>query len=291
MTADNASTSTDCYRPCDGIFVPPIAVAHRDDEYHSQFFEALSIMQRDHFWYRGRHRFLLQAVHRFVVGSAPRRVVDLGGGCGGWVDYLNRFRRFPISDLALADSSEIALRFAARILPPRISRYRIDLLNLQWTNRWDIAFALDVVEHILDHERALCQVRAALVPGGLLFITVPALNCFWTWNDDVARHRRRYCQADFQHLAARCGFRLREARYFMFFLSPLLLASRIATRHRVEGMTEESRRELAAKMHRAPHPLINLSLATIFSLETPLGHFLRFPWGTSLLAVLEKLDE
>ncbi len=169
-----------------------------------------SSVQRDHFWYRGRHKFLLRGVHRFVFGPAPRRVIDLGGGCGGWVDYLDRHKAFPISELALADSSEIALRYAAQILSPGISRYQVDLLNLQWYDRWDIACLLDVLEHIPDHEAALRQIRDALVPGGLLFVAVPSLNCFWSWNDDVAGHQRRYRRADFQHLARRCGYRLRD---------------------------------------------------------------------------------
>lgn len=290
VAPDDPSMTVDPYRRCNGIYVPPTSVVHRDDEYHSEFFQSLCLMQRDHFWYRGRHRFLLRGVHRFVSGPAPRRVVDLGGGCGGWVDYLARHGKFPQSELALADSSELALKFSAQILSPEVARYQIDLLNLQWRNRWDIAFLLDVLEHIPDHEGALSQIRDALAPGGLLFITVPALERFWTWNDDVAQHQRRYCRADYQRLAERCGYRLRDARYFMFFLSPLLLASRLAANSKLKGMSAESRRELAAKMHRPPHPLINGSLAAIFGAETPLGHFLRFPWGTSLFAVLQKAD-
>ena len=52
--------------------------------------ELLGRMQREHFWYRGRHRFLLDGVHRHVPQAAPPggwSVVDLGGGCGGWLAY------------------------------------------------------------------------------------------------------------------------------------------------------------------------------------------------------------
>ena len=45
-------------------------------------------------------------------------------------------------------------------------------------------------------------------------------------------------------------------------------------------------------MHRVPHPLVNGTLAAAFSAETPLGHAIPFPWGTSLLAVLQRpLDD
>ena len=37
-------------------------VAHRDDEYDPAGFEILDRMQERHFWYRGRHRFLLRRI-------------------------------------------------------------------------------------------------------------------------------------------------------------------------------------------------------------------------------------
>jgi SAM-dependent methyltransferase len=285
---------TDPYQIRDGILVPPVPVAHRDDEYDSRGFDGLARMQRDHFWYRGRHRFLLHAVRRHLARSIPRnsalRAIDLGGGCGGWVDYLRRHGELPLAELALADSSEVALRYSAPFLGGNAALYQIDLLDLQWSDRWDLAFLLDVLEHIPDHEAALRQVRDALAPGGLLFVTVPALMAFWTWNDQLAHHQRRYSRPDFFRLASTCGLLLRETRYFMFFLSPLLMASRLLTGPG-RGMTEEQRRRRMEAMHEVPRPIVNVALAAIFGAEAPLGHLISFPWGTSLLAVLQKPPE
>jgi SAM-dependent methyltransferase len=288
MLEVDSALVVDPYREREGIRVPPTPVTHREDEYDSRGFAILAAMQSNHFWYRGRHRFLLHAVDRHLDPARSRRVIDLGGGCGGWIAYLAKRAHFPASELALADSSQDALRFASRILPASTSFYQIDLLNLGWKNRWDVAFLLDVLEHIPDHELALRQILDALVPGGLLFITVPALQFFWSWNDEIAHHQRRYCRADFHELADRCGFRLADARYFMFFLSPLLLVSRAAAGSKVKDMTEEQRQSLMSRMHRVPPAPINSLFAGIFGCETPIGHLARFPWGTSLLAVLEK---
>ena len=262
------------------------AVVHRDDEYDSREFAMLRRMQERHFWYRGRHRFLLDAVRRRI--EAPARIVDLGGGCGGWVDYLAKRADFPIEELALADSSQTALDLAADALPPHVSRLRVDLLNLPWSDRWTSAFLLDVIEHIPDHREALRQVYRALAPGGTLFITVPALRQFWTWNDDFARHQRRYHRRELMDLGVVCGYEVVDARYFMFLLSPLLLLSRAAAGRRIGQATEEERRALATKMHAVPPAPVNGVLAAAFGLETPLGRLVRFPWGTSLLAVLRK---
>ena len=71
-------------------------VTHREEEYDSGWFEILLDMQARHFWYAGRHRFLLRAVRnqlkRAGGGEVKKglRAIDLGGGCGGWVRYLNQ---------------------------------------------------------------------------------------------------------------------------------------------------------------------------------------------------------
>jgi len=263
-------------------------VVHRDDEYDPSGFAILNEIQERHFWYRGRHRFLLGSVHRHLGTVGSPRVIDLGGGCGGWIAYLAARKRFPTAELALADSAPEALGLAAQILPAGTKTFQIDLLNLPWTDRWDVAFLLDVLEHIPAHEEALRNVHRALAPGGLLFITAPALQAFWSWNDEAVHHVRRYSKADFRRLGAACGYRLLDARYFMFFLSPLLLAARLAVRPDLELMSKEQRWALLARMHRVPGPVVNGTLGLVFCCETPLGHYLPFPWGSSVLAVLQK---
>jgi SAM-dependent methyltransferase len=168
--------------------MPSTEVNHRDHEYDSRLHVLLQGMQERHFWYRGRHRFLLEAVHRqtgrAINEAGARHVVDLGGGCGGWLGYLLVGKRFDVGDVVLADSSASALAMAAKCLPLDVERRQVDLMDLPWSHRWDLAFLLDVLEHLPDQEAILTQIRDALAPGGLLFVTVPALRCFWTWNDD-----------------------------------------------------------------------------------------------------------
>ena len=65
----------------DGIHEPTTPVHHRDDEYPEDGFTTLWAMQERHFWYRGRHRFLLHALDRHRPrSSSPLAAVDLGGG-------------------------------------------------------------------------------------------------------------------------------------------------------------------------------------------------------------------
>lgn len=282
MTEDNTYN-----RGEDGIFEPTTPVQHRADEYPEDGFATLWAMQERHFWYRGRHRFLLHALDRHRPrGSGLLAAVDLGGGVGGWVRYLADRRPGQYQPLALADSSRTALRMAGSVLPAGVERYQIDLMNLGWRDHWDVAFLLDVIEHLPDDLESLRQAHAALKPGGLLFVTTPALQRFWSFNDELAHHLRRYTRADFARLGEQAGLQLCDARYFMFLLSPLYWLARQGKG--IVGMTEEQKEAVMHKTHKVLSAPLNLPLTAIFAVETPLGQWLRFPWGTSVLGVFRK---
>lgn len=279
-------------RDAEDIFAQTIAVTHRDEEFDAAHFDLLLDMQERHFWYRGRHRFLLRAVKRCSekllrpIALSPE-AVDLGGGCGGWIKYVNRHVPAMFGQLALADSSRRALRMAAAVVGRNVDRYQIDLTSLHWRDRWDAAFLLDVLEHIPEDAHVLSEIKDALRPGGLLFVTTPALGLFWSYIDDLVHHVHRYSRHDFRRLAEVTGMQLVDARYFMTLLSPLLLVSRLK-RPPIKGMTAKEINEHLRRTHRVPSAPINELLTWIFSLETPLGHWLPFPWGTSILGVFRK---
>jgi SAM-dependent methyltransferase len=269
----------------------PEAVIHDNSDYEESGLACLARMQDRHFWYRGRHRFLMNAVDRFLprAGLDPARAsaIDVGGGCGGWVRDLRRDRPGWFPRLMLGDSAPSALRIAAQVVGPDVELCQIDLRCLGWQNEWDVLFLLDTLEHIREDAAALEELRCATRPGGLLFVTTPALERFRTWNDELAHHHRRYAVQDYRRLAAATGWELLDARYFMFFLAPLALASRFS-RPPLERMTPQERQAAMEKTHAIPSAPLNALLQGIFSLETPLGHWLRFPFGMSILAVLRK---
>ena len=214
------------------------------------------------------------------------RVIDLGGGCGGWLEYLTQRSPVEFSELALGDSSFKALTLAKSVVGPGVSRFQVDLLDLGWEDRWDVVFLLDVLEHLQDDKIVLREIRKVLRPGGLLFVTVPALKFFWSYNDEIALHQRRYSRKDLQGLAESSGLRLVLGRYFMFFLSPLILVRKLR-RLDQEAMSRDSIARLLDETHRVPATPMNVLLRGVLSAETPLGVWFPFPWGTSIVGVFQ----
>lgn len=271
----------------------PIAtdIRHDNSDYEESHLDMLVRMQERHFWYRGRHRFLLGALDRYLprVGIDPRQAaaVDVGGGCGGWLRDLRRWRPDWFPRLALGDSAPQALRYAADVVGPDVELRQIDLRRLPWRDEWDAVFLLDTLEHIKEDAAALIELRAATKPGGLAFVTTPALESFRTWNDELVHHHRRYSTADYRRLAHETGWELLDARYFMFFLAPLALASRFS-RPPLERMSDAEKATLLERSHRVPVWPINALFQSVFSLEMPLGFWCRFPLGMSILAVLRR---
>lgn len=288
--AGTAQKGPELYRKGpDGIWRHPKAAGHRAADYDEEGIGALARMQRKHFWYSGRHRFL-EVAFRWVLNEIVHplpRVLDAGAGAGGWVRHLlNRASTLPNVRLAAGDSSEASLAYLANI-SGLDEVYHLDLLQLHWTDHWDCIFSLDVIEHLDDDRKALAELYLALRPGGHLILAVPAFRFFWSYNDEFARHKRRYIKDDIKGLAKSTGFQVVRQRYFMFYLSPLLWLSRLK-----KPLLDESDPVAVSKYleatHRVPHPVLNKLLAAIFSVESPLGWYLPFPWGTSLMAVLRK---
>jgi SAM-dependent methyltransferase len=274
-----------------GIHIPRHQPHHRDEDFDEQTFAVLLQMQREHFWYRGRHKLLLRVVKKEIArrfrAAGDLRAIDLGGGCGGWIEYLQTHTGCEFGQIALGDSSLEALSLAEAVIGPLAARYQVDLLTLPWSEEWDVVFLLDVLEHIADQETVLREVRRSLRPGGLLFVIAPALKFFWTYNDKLVHHQRRYCRKDFEVLAGRAGLELMRTEYFMFFLSPLLLLSRLLLRP-PPLTTPEQRRKHMARTHRVPYAPANRLLASIFSMEASMIDAVHFPWGTSILAVFRR---
>ena len=73
------------------------------------------------------------------------------------------------------------------------------------------------------------------------------ISVVWSIHDNFAHHQRRYVRKDFELLAQKTGLKFIDARYFMFFLSPLYILTR--SKARLDQLSEdEKKRSLSSSM-------------------------------------------
>ena len=236
------------------------------DAEYGQVYEEL---YRRHWWFRVREGILMDVIRHLDL-PRPADILDVGCGNGLFFEKLGLFGTvlgIEIDGSLIPSDSQYRDRIYDKPLgDPQYSALRFDLIT-----------ALDVIEHIEDDQQAVADMLAMLRPGGKLVITVPASMKLWDRHDEINRHYRRYTSDTLHALLAGKG-RLLELRHLFHALFLPKLAVRMVNRS-FQGDTAQ---------HTIPAAWINRMMETACSLEYRVLQSLRIPFGTSLLAVLEK---
>ena len=149
---------------------------------------------------------------------------------------------------------------------------------------FDLAVALDVLEHVADDEAALRELARVVAPGGRLLVTVPQYGWLWGEHDVLAHHHRRYTRSVLLGRAAAAGFAPEAERVTSFntVLLPAIGAVRLVQRVR-------RRAQPASDLGRTPQGAVNSALERVLRAEAALIRRGRnLPAGVSLLAVLRR---
>jgi len=238
------------------------------DEYQ-RMYEA----ERTHFWFRGTRAIVFDQV-RGLTGRALE-VADIGCGTGGTLVQM------PANWTATGvDTSSDALKFAKSRGNARLVRGNATDLPLS-TAAFDLAFALDVIEHCDDDLAAARELARILKAGGVLVTTVPAFQFLFGPHDVALAHRRRYRRAQFGGLLRSAGFHIEKLSYFNALLFPPSAAVRLAAK------LARSRRPSKSDADPLPR-LVNEVLFRVFASERSVLRSWNLPIGLSLLAVARR---
>jgi SAM-dependent methyltransferase len=236
------------------------------DAAYGQIYEDL---YHRHWWFRVRECILLDVIRGLELPS-PAEILDVGCGNGLFFGKLGSFGSVSgieiDSSLVPQDSPHRGRIFDKPLGDPCYEPLRFDLIT-----------ALDVIEHIEDDHAAVDAMLAMLRPGGKLVITVPASMLLWDRHDEINRHYRRYSSADLRKLLAGKGKLLEFHHLFHALFLPKLA---------IRTVNRLFHRETA--QHAIPPAPINAFLTTAGWMEYRTLRVLRIPFGTSLMAVLEK---
>jgi SAM-dependent methyltransferase len=144
---------------------------------------------------------------------------------------------------------------------------------------FQVAFALDVLEHLPDERPALRELHRVLQAGGYLIVSVPAYSWLWSKHDVALAHYRRYTARELQARLCEAGFQVRRLSYALGALLPLIALARWLDRLRPGAP--------AATVIPLPHWL-NRALIRLQDWETRLILRRRLPFGVSLVAVAQR---
>jgi trans-aconitate methyltransferase len=193
--------------------------------YDAELSRLLADLEPASFWFRARNRLVVSLLRRYFPAAGS--VLDVGYGNGFALAAIRA--AFPEARLVGVDLFEEALETARRRVPDAEIQ-RLDVLDLAFVGEFDVACALDVLEHVDDDGAALRRIRTALRPGGGLLAVVPQHRWLWSGADTLAHHRRRYRRSEMLAALGGAGFDVTFVSSFVTSLLPALALSRAVRR-------------------------------------------------------------
>lgn len=226
-------------------------------------------LEERHWWFVARRKILLSVLERGLPGRTDLDILDCGCGGGATMESLRRYGRargMELSREAVAYNWERG----RDVVEGSIEEMPFD------DGSFDLALALDVIEHVPDDMRALGELSRVLRPGGSLMVTVPALRMLWSAHDVANGHYRRYTTGELRGRVQKAGFEIVTVTYFNTLLFPAILAAR-----RLRG------KGAGSDVGEVSEPLNSL-LERVFSSEAAVIGRVGLPVGVSALCFARK---
>lgn len=238
-------------------------------------FKLHAAIEDEHWWFKARRNIILTLMKRFSSGKS-RHLLEIGCGTGGNLRLLSGFAE-KVTGL---DASQDAVNYARERVQGEIflGDFRA-VLKDKWSE-FDVVLIADVLEHVEDDAGFLSDIIAAVMPGALIVITVPAHKMLWSPHDVALGHFRRYSQKQLTTLWQMQSVEPLFFSPFNFVLSPVVFLLRLLS----SGENNSSQSDL--KKHSS---FVNTLLYFLFNLESQWLSLFPLPWGCSYAVVLKKI--
>jgi ubiquinone/menaquinone biosynthesis C-methylase UbiE len=235
-------------------------------------------LEQSYWWFLGKQFLVREQVKRLLVNRGTgSRILDIGSGTGIILKTLEEFgQAFGM------EMSREAIQFLKKRSLKRVVCSNAEQVLPFKNNSFSLVTCLDVLEH-LDHDKELlAEMVRVCEDGGHVLVTVPAFNRLWSPHDTVLHHRRRYTKTRLQAIIRSTEFRVVKISYFNLILSfPIMAIRKIRASWLLQTQFHS---DFSIELP----PLFNKALTYLYRAEIALLCLLNYPFGVSLVAVLER---
>jgi SAM-dependent methyltransferase len=151
---------------------------------------------------------------RLVTREVGQRVIEVGAGIGNFTRLLLDREAVFAMDVEPACIDRLRQRFARceNLTAMMGDAARAEFRELARFEP-DSCVCMNVLEHVADDRAALENMRAALKPGGVIVLLVPAFPALYGPIDRNLGHCRRYTRRTLTQTARAAGLKIRKMHY------------------------------------------------------------------------------
>jgi ubiquinone/menaquinone biosynthesis C-methylase UbiE len=237
-------------------------------------------IEQTYWWFVGK-RFLVKNTFKrlFTKGSKQNEILDIGCGTGIILKLLKSFGNAYGMEL-----SEKAIRFLKQRDLNLVVRSDASKCIPFKTNSFSAITCLDVLEHLEEDGNLIGEMFRICKPGGYVIVTVPALESLWSPHDVALHHKRRYTKQQLLRRVSQFNWKIVQSSYYNTTLFLPIMAIR-----KLKTCLYSNKDTHSDFFIRLP-AWLNTTLSLLFVSEIYCLKFLNFPFGVSLLLILQKCN-
>lgn len=241
-------------------------------------YQELFRVENQHWWHLHKRLVIHQFIEKYVTRG---RVLDVGAGTGKILSEL-KLKGWQVIGV---DGEKEAIFFSKkRDVPVKLVDLEKGKLLFK-RNHFDLVLVLDILEHLKDDGGILKEIKRVIKVNGLVLITVPAYCWLFSYWDKMLGHQRRYSKTLLEKKLKKAGLEVIYLGYFFsLFLFPALLVRLVKT-------FLGNKKHQVSDFQTTPFRSISLPIIKVYGkIERELLHFLKLPFGLSILCVAQKAE-